>query len=251
MGIIEEYQQQYNWRCWDRAFRALPDVRGVKILDLGCGVGDLAAEFARRGAEVTGVDGHAELIRFAQGRQLFACDFHVANLHEPLQLAERYDGIWLSFTAAYFPELVPRLRDWSTHLRPNAWICVVEVDDLFGHQPLSESAQLRLETYVSSSLNAKRYDFRMGRKIPQMLQDAGFRIELVNEWDDAEFSFSGPAAPAVLTAWRLRWERMKLLRDHCGHEFESTREEFLAALKSPLHRSSAKVVFALARLPCA
>jgi ubiquinone/menaquinone biosynthesis C-methylase UbiE len=34
----------------------LVDVRGLKILDLGCGRGDLVFELARRGAEVTGVD---------------------------------------------------------------------------------------------------------------------------------------------------------------------------------------------------
>jgi SAM-dependent methyltransferase len=34
----------------------LPDVRGLRVLDLGCGQGRLSRELARRGAVVTGVD---------------------------------------------------------------------------------------------------------------------------------------------------------------------------------------------------
>lgn len=249
MGIVEEYQRQFEWRRWDRVFRILPDLSGAHILDLGCGVGDLAAEFVRRGARVTGLDGNAELIQFARERGLVGGHFHVADLRDPPPLSVDYDGIWMSFTAAYFPDLVPRLHAWSNYLRPGGWICMVEVDDLFGHHPISEATQLRIDSYVQSSLDAKRYDFRMGRKLPHMLEDAGFQLDAVVDWDDVELSFSGPARPDVLAAWRSRWARMTLLRDHCGEDFEAVRDDFLSALSSPEHTSSAKVVVTLAHKP--
>ena len=66
---------------------------------------------------------------------------------------------------------------------------------------------------------------------------------------DRELSFEGPALPEVLEAWRLRFERMKLLRDFCGADFEPVRDEFLQCLARVDHRSRAKVHFCLATLP--
>ena len=44
------------------------DLQGWRILDAGCGSGPLAAELARRGADVVGVDLSPEMIRYAQDR---------------------------------------------------------------------------------------------------------------------------------------------------------------------------------------
>jgi hypothetical protein len=60
--------------------------------------------------------------------------------------------------------------------------------------------------------------------------------------DDQEFSFVGPAHPEVIDAWRNRFDRMKLLRDFCGADFDQVREEFLGCLKCTDHRSVAMVV---------
>jgi SAM-dependent methyltransferase len=46
----------------------LGDVRGARILDLGCGEGGYSREIAARGARVVGVDGSARLVAVAQRR---------------------------------------------------------------------------------------------------------------------------------------------------------------------------------------
>ena len=68
--LIDEYRRQFAWRDWDRVLDALPDLRGQTVLDLGCGVGDLAASLAARGAKVIGFDLNEELLRAARSRQL-------------------------------------------------------------------------------------------------------------------------------------------------------------------------------------
>jgi SAM-dependent methyltransferase len=65
----------YN-RYWRRLpFKAVPALeklavgllpRGARILDLCCGTGHIAAALGRRGFRVTGVDGSADMIRFAR-----------------------------------------------------------------------------------------------------------------------------------------------------------------------------------------
>lgn len=50
--------------------RMLGDVRGLRILDLGCGEGGYSRELARRGAQVLGIDGSPRLIEVARQRAL-------------------------------------------------------------------------------------------------------------------------------------------------------------------------------------
>ena len=49
-------------------FRRMGDLRGLRVLDLGCGRGRWAAEYARRGARVTGVDWSEEALAQARAR---------------------------------------------------------------------------------------------------------------------------------------------------------------------------------------
>src|SRR5689334_19600310 len=55
-----------------RMLALVGDVRGRRILDLGCGEGGYARAFAGRGADVVGVDGSARLIEVAGARAVAA-----------------------------------------------------------------------------------------------------------------------------------------------------------------------------------
>src|SRR5438094_148859 len=60
-----DYRNHY---LMPRMLAMLGDVSGKNILDLGCGEGGYARELARRGANVTAVDGSARLIEIARQR---------------------------------------------------------------------------------------------------------------------------------------------------------------------------------------
>ncbi len=241
MTLIAEYRQQYQYRNWERIFAALPDIDGQRLLDLGCGIGDQAAALASRGAHVLGVDANEELLLEAQRRRLERCEFRLLNLAESLDLEVVFDGIWCSFVAAYFPNLTEQLVRWKKYLRPGGWIALTEIDDLFGHEPLTSRSRALLDSYTDDSLHAGRYDFRMGRKLRQHVEAADFEIISEFSVDDAEFSFAGPAREDVLRGWQNRFTRMKLLQAHCGAEFGQVRDEFLACLERSDHFSRAKV----------
>jgi 2-polyprenyl-3-methyl-5-hydroxy-6-metoxy-1,4-benzoquinol methylase/8-oxo-dGTP pyrophosphatase MutT (NUDIX family) len=53
-----------------RMFQMLDDIRGRRVLDLGCGEGGYSRELARRGAQVTGIDGSSRLIEVARERSI-------------------------------------------------------------------------------------------------------------------------------------------------------------------------------------
>ncbi len=143
MSLVDEYRRQYVWRDWARALSLCPLSPGQHVLDLGCGPGDLAAELSARGASVTGIDRDAELLAAAKER----CPrerFERQDLNS-LDLAPgSYDGLWCSFAAAYFVDFEQTFAQWSSFLKPEAWVCLIEIDDLLGHEPLPEIIRRRI-----------------------------------------------------------------------------------------------------------
>lgn len=59
--------QDENWREIAEAIWEEGDLLGRRVLDVGCGTGALAAELARRGAKVWGLDGSPEMLAVARG----------------------------------------------------------------------------------------------------------------------------------------------------------------------------------------
>jgi SAM-dependent methyltransferase len=248
MSLIAEYQRQRAWRAWPIVLDALPPLHGRIVLDLGCGVGDLAAELVQRGARVVGFDANEELLTHARERALRGAEFHAADLRTAEDLGVRADGLWASFLPAFFPDLTAALARWKRNLRPGAFAALIEIDDLFGHAPLLSSTRELLEAYADDALRAGRYDFRMGRKLPGFLREAGFTVTQAFTVPDRELSFEGPAEDEVRNAWRLRFARMKLLQEFCGSAFAAVEEDFLACLAREDHRSTARVHACLATL---
>jgi ubiquinone/menaquinone biosynthesis C-methylase UbiE len=240
MSLSSEYKRQFGWRAWPAIFDALPSLHGQTVLDLGCGVGDLAAEFVARGARVVGVDMNEELVREARSRALSNAEFRVADLRRLPDLGIAADGIWCSFAAAYFPDLPAVLTAWARSLRSGGWVALTEIDDLFGHEPLSARTKELFRAYAERVL-AAGYDVHMGRKLRAHLEHCGFSVAKILTLDDQELSFSGPARPDVLDGWRARFDRMKLLRDVCGPDIDHVQVEFLDCLRRADHTSVAKV----------
>ena len=90
----------------------LPDLKGKRVLDVGCGTGPISAWAASRGAEVVGFDLTAAMVRLAETRGLDRASFRVADLAQPLDFLD--DD---SFDVAVGSLVMHYLRDWVTPLR--------------------------------------------------------------------------------------------------------------------------------------
>jgi SAM-dependent methyltransferase len=247
MSLAQHYRRQFAWRDWGTILAELPLLTQQTILDVGCGVGDVAAALVARGARVVGFDANEELLREARNRGLTNAEFRSADLRTIADFGVAADGLWCSFTAAYFPDLATRLTAWSTPLKEGGWIALTEIDDLFGHEPLCDSTKALLRGYAAGALAAGRYDFHMGRKLRDHLERAGFTVTRTIAVGDGELSFAGAARPEVIDAWRSRIDGMRLLRDYCGASFDELKEEFLGCLALPEHTCSAKVYACIAQ----
>jgi ubiquinone/menaquinone biosynthesis C-methylase UbiE len=241
MSLSNEYRRQARWRDWTKAFAALGSVKEQTIFDLGCGVGDQAAELVSRGARVVGFDRNEDLLNDARSRQLANADFRHADIRVPPDPDLRSDGIWCSFATAYIQDPVAMLSAWKKLLRPGGWIAITEIDDLFGHEPLSVRAKSLFDGYAREALATGRYDFHAGRKLPRYLARSGFIVSKELLLQDQELSFDGAAPPEIIEAWRNRFNRMAPLRDFCGAHYDQTKDEFLNCLSRKDHISKARV----------
>ena len=249
MSLADDYSDQFRWRDWSTALNALPPLAGQTVIDLGCAVGDLAAEFVKRGAHVVGLDLNDELLQVARSRGLANADFRLGDLRSLPQLEMAADGLWCSFAAAYFPRLSETLPTWLANVKPGGWVALTEIDDMFAHEPLSARTKTLLDEFVNEALDAERYDFRMGRKLGDCLERAGLTVTETLWLADQELAFDGPASAGVSDAWRSRFERMQLLRQACGTEFDRVRDEFIACLSHSAHRAQARVCCCIATKP--
>lgn len=239
MSLVEEYRRQFPWRDWARALAMCPIERGQRILDLGCGPGDVSALLAARGALVTGIDRDLERLAAARANVPDA-HFEAQDLNR-LTLPAHFDGIWSSFAAAYFADFTTTFALWSRFLKPGAWVCLIDIDDLLGHEPRADTTRDVIERFYDDALEMRRHDFRVGRRLASILESHGFRVA-ATELFDRELAFDGPAFPEVLDAWRARFRRMSGLEAFLGDGFAEFTDSFIQALQSPRHRALCKVV---------
>jgi ubiquinone/menaquinone biosynthesis C-methylase UbiE len=96
------------WVPAEAELQLLGDVRGLAILELGCGGGQCAVAFAQQGAQVTGVDVSAAQLHYAQERAAaagVAVTFVAASAANLVGFA---DGAWdLVFAVYALPYVTP------------------------------------------------------------------------------------------------------------------------------------------------
>jgi len=107
----------------------LPHLRG-ELLDLGCGLGNLALEAARRGCRVTALDGSDAAIARIREESLsagLAVEAHSSDLMH-YKIDRDYDSIVCIGLLMFFPETAARaaLADIARHVRPGG-VAVINV----------------------------------------------------------------------------------------------------------------------------
>jgi len=97
----------------------LPDVKGKRVLDAGCGPGVYAEELVRRGAEVVCVDASPKMLEFARRRLGDRAWFHLADLGKPLDFlaGESFDLVISPLALDYVPNWDEVFREFHRLLR--------------------------------------------------------------------------------------------------------------------------------------
>lgn len=100
--------------------RKLGDLKGKKVLDVGCGLGEASVFFAMRGAEVTAVDLSEQMLQFTKRlatRNCVTLRTHKASAESlNLPVAEKFDIIYVG-NLFHHVEIEPTIQLLSRHLK--------------------------------------------------------------------------------------------------------------------------------------
>jgi ubiquinone/menaquinone biosynthesis C-methylase UbiE len=158
---------------------------GMKVLEIGCGGGDLAFDIALTVApsgRVLGIDIDQTKLdlatREAAELGLTNVDFQYANIIEPVSSGD-FDLVHARFVLTHLTDPALALKHIWTALRPGGTV-VVEDIDFSGYFCYPDSAALwRYVQLYTETTRRRSVDANIGPRLPSLLSQAGFeKIEL-------------------------------------------------------------------------
>ena len=117
-ATLERFGKPWGWAYEHSAFdKLLPDATGLRVLDLGCGAGQLSLHLAEAGAaEVIGIDVSDRMLEIARTENAHP---RITYLREPMETAafppDRFDLVVSSLAFHYVQDytgLVERIGRW-------------------------------------------------------------------------------------------------------------------------------------------
>ena len=185
----------------------LPDLKGARILDAGCGSGWYAEQLLKRGAHVTGIDASGAMVDHARTRlekraMSGQFELRVADLADRLPFDDKlFDGVVSPLVLHYMRDWRPALRELHRVLVSGGWL-------LFStHHPAADAALFETRNYFATEHVVDHWDW-VGRveffrrsltEVISSVIESGFTIDkLVEPVPTAEFKVVKPEA----------WERL-------------------------------------------
>lgn len=151
---------------------------GEKVLDLGCGTGELTAQLAATGAKVTGIDSSASMIESA--RQHYPdVIFEVADATN-FSLPEKFDAVFSNATLHWIRQQEKTLERIHRHLEPGGRL-ILEMGGKGNVDDLTSATQAAMEK--------RGYAFKPFWYFPSvgeytsLLEEYGFRVNQVLYFD--------------------------------------------------------------------
>lgn len=117
-----------NTRLLSKVLRETKIQAGSKVLDFGCGTGDLARKLAAAGMEVVAVDTSAEAISLAEQRSVGAkIEFKIIDKQGVGSLATnpKFDAIFLKLVIAFIPDQTALLSALKKLIKAQGSIIII------------------------------------------------------------------------------------------------------------------------------
>ncbi len=152
------------------------DVSGCRVLDVGCGDGELALELTRRGAIVTGIDASAAMIEAAKGR----AKQHNADITFQLARAEKlpfptqqFDVVTAITILCFVDDAAIVFREMARVLKPGGRLVIGELGKWS-----TWAAARRIRAWLGSKL-WRHARFRTAKELRAHAEQVGLAVQSV------------------------------------------------------------------------
>lgn len=148
---------------------------GERVLDLGCGTGDLSWEISSRGAEVLGVDASSEMVSRA-ARKYPQLRFEVADARSLEITVSNFDAVFSNAVLHWVKEATAVARAVHRVLRPGGYF----VAELGGRGNVSTIERALEETLVERGIpvaGRNPWYFPSLAEYAGLLEENGFEVE--------------------------------------------------------------------------
>jgi SAM-dependent methyltransferase len=174
------------------------DVRGRRVLDIGCATGALSRQFAAQGASVLGIDLNPGLVKRAREATRGDVEFVVADIARPMPFLETgaFDVVAASLVLHYLEDWGGPLRELARVLRPGGLLVLsthhptMDVGIASPDAPYFETVLLTDTWEKGGGTFEVRFWHRPMHAIVDALADAGFLIERIPEPVPPQEAFS-------------------------------------------------------------
>lgn len=167
--------------------RLLGDLRGRRVLDVGCGSGTLTESLVEQGAVVTGSDRSAAMVELARERLGDRAELDVVDLSAPLPYADAsFDDVVACLVLHYLEDWSAPLAELRRVLRPGGRMVVVV------NHPTAHAVVYPDADYFATREYSEDYEFdgrtvwltfwhRPLHAMSDAFTEAGFRIGTISE----------------------------------------------------------------------
>jgi trans-aconitate methyltransferase len=154
---------------------------GERILDLGCGAGQLTADIAKRGAKVVGLDASAEMIADAQSKYP-ELEFVVADAAD-FQFEQPFDAIFSNATLHWVLKYRQAIGSMFDALKPGGRL-VLEMGGAGNIQSIEDQLRYSLEAHgFMWEASMPRWFFPTIGQYTSALEGGGFSVKMAQHYD--------------------------------------------------------------------
>lgn len=177
---LYEAKHAFVWKFGEDLLAQLDPKPGERILDLGCGPGQLTSQIANRGADVVGVDISLEMI--GQARQNYPGLRFVLADAAKLEFTDEFDAIFSNAALHWMLDAAAVARSVSRALRRGGRF-VAELGGRGNIRRIEQAIAHILEDYGFKFDQYKRTYFPSVAEYAVLLEDAGLEVRFASLFD--------------------------------------------------------------------
>jgi trans-aconitate methyltransferase len=177
---LYEAKHGFVWTYGEDLLSLLKPQPGERVLDLGCGPGQLTGQIAQAGAQVVGLDASLEMI--GQARQNFPKLKFVLQNGASMKFEDEFDAVFSNASLHWMLDATGVLRGVAKALRPGGRF-VLEMGGKGNVQTIEEAIHNVLVRYYTGEIPASRTYFPSIGEYTSLMEASGLEPHMAQLFD--------------------------------------------------------------------